>query len=91
MQTGESIGVYTMLCDGEWWCCEEDGWQLNFDGKKYRKICEVDYIGYEGAREIGVFRIEKLRNLAAYKYKFTFVSDDFMPAKALLPVIEKYL
>lgn len=85
-----SIGVYTMLCDGEWWACEEDGWELVFDDKKYRKICEVDYIGYEGARELGIFKINRIRNLAPYKYEFVFVSDDMMPGHVLKHCVNKY-
>ncbi len=83
VNTGMSIDVYTMLCDGEWWVCQKDGWQLRHYGEKYRKICEVDYIGYEGARVLGIFRINHLKNLAPYKYDFVFVSDDLVAGHRL--------
>ncbi len=82
--TGQSINFYTLLCDGEWWVCDKDGRDLIFDGKPYRKICDIDYIGYDGTRTMGIFKINKTRNLAPYNYEFIFVSDDMMPGYALM-------
>ena len=82
-----------MLCDGEWWACQNDGHQLIFDGTPYRKVCDVDFIGYEGQRILGIFRIHKLRNLAPYRYELVFVSEDLMPGhklKNIAPVREHY-
>lgn len=77
--TGRSLDIYTILRDGyEWWACQEDGHQLIFQGKSYRKICEVNFIGREGTKVIGMLNILKTRNLMPYKYDFTFVSDDLM-------------
>lgn len=80
---GMPIDIYTMLCDGEWWACQEDGHDLIFEGKPYRKVCDTPYIGRQGDRVLGVMRIKKTRNLAPFKYQFFFVHDDLMAAHRL--------
>ena len=80
---GMRLDVFYMLWDGEWWACQKDGHQLEFCGEYYRKICEAEFVGNEGARVLGYLKVDIYRNHIPLRYAFRVVKDLLMAGYVL--------
>ncbi len=82
---------YTMLFHREWWACVEGCGDLEFAGRRYVKVADVEFCGFQGQEMLGYLAFSRIRGMIGARYKLSLVTEDLLVGHHLRDVLEGYV